>query len=234
MPESQFDQVQGRDHWRVPSGTPSAPRAASARVRRERRRLCERAFPGDERDRVVEVQRVKAEWDVRRAALPVPCVEAGAGSAKVPWHQIAVPGAERQRDVAMGPSIRSAACSRADRTAGSTLRPEFLSWTPSHHGLAASSKSGPTASSLISLSDPTSGSSLPMPSPRMSRGSGPVMRRSRPRQLERPRSGGTPKRRLVFHAGLKGGCLAADRLARPVIPAHLDIAERHPVSVEDL
>ena len=38
----------------------------------------------------------------------------------------------------------------------------------------------------------------------------------------------------LLGAGLQGSSFAADSLAGPVVPAHLDIAERHPVSGENL
>src|SRR5580692_6887031 len=101
MPESQFDQVQGRDQLTRTFRNSQRLEGGVAASRRELRRLRERAFPSDERDRVIEVQRVKAERDVWCAALPVPCVQAVAAPAKIPWHQVAVPGAERQRDVPM-------------------------------------------------------------------------------------------------------------------------------------
>jgi hypothetical protein len=102
MAESHFDQMQGRDQvtgtFRDSQRFERGVRAA----RSDRHSLGEWALTGDELDRVVEVHRVKAERDVGRAAFPIPCVQASATPAEIPWHKIPVAGAEHQRNVTMG------------------------------------------------------------------------------------------------------------------------------------
>lgn len=125
MAESHFDQMQDCDQatrtFRDSQRVKRSVRTAGS----DRHRLGEWALTGDELDRVVKVHCIKAERDVGRAALPVPCVQTSATPAEIPWHKIAVAGAECQRNVTMGPfdTLHSELKGRADHGIDYALNP---------------------------------------------------------------------------------------------------------------